>query len=98
MCPAIYKTVAEGAEWENLYYKFWEMNKVVNVRNPSGSSRAPKTEVTRIVTDLTQQKLSVGKRFAKSCEMRTSRVRLLRCRRRCGKWNDADPSTGRSRS
>ena len=29
----------EREEWENLYYKFVEMNKEVNVRNPSGSSR-----------------------------------------------------------
>ena len=39
ICQAIY-TGVEGAEWENLYYKFVEMNKEVNVRHPSGSSRA----------------------------------------------------------
>ena len=36
------ETLAHGQEWENLYFKFAEMNKEVNVRNPSGSSRAKK--------------------------------------------------------
>ena len=31
---------AEGAEWENLYCKFVEMNKEINIRSPGGSSRA----------------------------------------------------------
>ena len=35
VCQAIYKGV-EGAERENLYHKFLEMNKAVNVRHPSG--------------------------------------------------------------
>ena len=42
-CQAIYKGVA-GTAWENLYYKFGEMNKEVNVCRPSGSSRTTKTE------------------------------------------------------
>ena len=29
-----------GADWENVYYTFVEMNKDVDVRNPSGSGRA----------------------------------------------------------
>ena len=40
-CQAMYKGV-QGAEWENLYHKVVAMNKEVNVRHPSGSSR-PKT-------------------------------------------------------
>ena len=38
VCQAIYKGV-EGAEWENFYCKFVEMNKEDNVRHPSGSSK-----------------------------------------------------------
>ena len=30
----------EGAEWENLYHRSVDLNKEVNVRHPSGSSRA----------------------------------------------------------
>ena len=39
VCQAIYKRV-EGAEWENLRYKFVEINMEFNVRHQSGSSRA----------------------------------------------------------
>ena len=39
VCQATYKGV-EGAEWENLYFKFLEINKAVNGRHPSGNSRA----------------------------------------------------------
>ena len=39
ICEASYKGF-EGAEWENLYHKFVEMYKDVNVRYPSGTSRA----------------------------------------------------------
>ena len=38
-CHAIY-TGVEGGEWETFHYKFVEMNKEVNVRNPRGNSRA----------------------------------------------------------
>ena len=31
---------AEGADWENLYYTFVEMSEEVDVRKPSGISRA----------------------------------------------------------
>ena len=30
----------EGAEWENLYCKFPEMNEQIKVRSPSGTNRA----------------------------------------------------------
>ena len=39
ICQAIHKGV-EGADWENLSYKFVEMEKEVNVCHPSGRSRA----------------------------------------------------------
>ena len=39
ICQASNKGV-KGVEWENLYYKFVEMNKEVNVHPPSGSSTA----------------------------------------------------------
>ena len=38
ICEAIYK--GRGAAWETLSCKFVEMKKEVNVRHPSGSSRA----------------------------------------------------------
>ena len=34
------QATCKGVEWENLYYKFVEMNKEVDLCNPSGSSRA----------------------------------------------------------
>ena len=83
----------EEAGWENLCGKFVEMNKEVNVRNPTGSSRATLWKMRgakdRGATCCDQSyatKLSVGRRSVKSCGMRTSRVRLSPCRRRCGKW------------
>ena len=39
LCEAIHKGIV-GADWENLYHKFAEMNKEVNVYRPCGSSRA----------------------------------------------------------
>ena len=58
-CQAIC-TGVEGAERENLCFKFGEKNEEVDVRNRSGSSRAkrlwtPKEEVTRIMSNLTRQ-------------------------------------------
>ena len=38
MRRAIHRGV-EGAGWDNLYFKFVEMNKEVNVRHPSGSGK-----------------------------------------------------------
>ena len=38
--PPLVDWHAVVAEWENLNYLFVEMNKEVNVRNPSGISRA----------------------------------------------------------
>ena len=49
-CQAIYKGV-EGAAQENLYCKFVEMNKEVNVRNPRGGSRAKTFEKVSAAND-----------------------------------------------
>ena len=38
VCQAI-DNCGDGAEWENMYYKFVQMNKEVNDRHTSGSSR-----------------------------------------------------------
>ena len=39
ICQANYKGV-EGADWEQLCFKFVEMNKEMNIRSPGGSSKA----------------------------------------------------------
>ena len=39
ICQAIHKVVGR-ADWENSHYKFVDMNKEINVRNPGGSNRA----------------------------------------------------------
>ena len=38
ICKATCRSV-QGVVWEYLYYKFEDMNKEVNDRNPSGRSR-----------------------------------------------------------
>ena len=96
----------EGAKWENLYYKLAVMNKEVYVRNLSSRSKAKtlwkirdaKKEVTRIVTNPTRQKLSVGRMSTKSCGVYSSRARPLPCQRRLRKvetWEDAESSAGK---
>ena len=98
----------EEAEWENLCYKLAVMNKEVYVRKVSGRSKAKtlwkirdaKKEVTRIVTNPTRRKLSVGRMSTKSRGVYSLRARPLPCQKRLRKvetWEDAEWSAGKER-
>ena len=63
----------EGAEWEDLYCKFVEMNTDVNARHPSGSSKAERLwksdakEVTRTTITPASRSFYIGTRFDRKC-------------------------------
>ena len=84
------------AELENLYYKFLEMNKVVNVRSPGRSSRAKmilevrsaKKKRQRVLrSNFLQAKIESRNNVRqKLCGANTSRTQLWLCLRLHGKW------------
>ena len=59
--------------------------------------RDAKKDVTRIVTNPTRRRLSVGRMSAKSCRVYNSRARPLPCQnlRKVETWEDAETSAGK---
>ena len=105
-CPAIKKGV-EGADWENLHYRFVEVNKEVNVRHPSGSSRAKTLFKVSDATDrddkhydrsyVTKIERKVRQEL-RSAHLMSPIFALSEALREVDTWADADSSAGGSRN
>ena len=102
VCQAIHQGVG-GAQWENLYCRFVEMNKEVNVRHPSGSNKAKTPWKRRDAKDRGDTHYDrsfatkIDRREEVRQELRSAHLQstVFALLRRVEVWTDAGSSTAR---